>query len=331
MIFKKIFTATDDLLCSKVRHPIIPAAGFEKSYTAPGGSVSVTELIYKDFSIFYGNASSHQDKLVHFSNHQDLVILIFQFCGDVNIKGRQNDEPLELKCNQQTIAYRPKDDLELQTSGCPAMHFFEVAFHPAFFLKYLPENEIFHRFITRIEKNQAGKISLENGTITSAMQRVIQDIIRTNKTGSIKKLFVESKVLELLLHQIEYYSEKDIQELQSVHYSHKDKILKAKKIIEENTFSPCSLIDLAHMVGTNECTLKKGFKEMTGNTVFGYWNELKMNSAYKMITHSDMPIYEIAYQLGYKYPHHFTAAFKKKFSTTPAEIRSSMTAKAIAQ
>lgn len=327
MIFKKIFTATDDLLCSKARNQVIPITGFEKSYTAPGGSVSVTELIYKNFSIFYGNALTHQNKLLHFANHQDLVILIFQFCGDVNIKGNNDEEILALKCNQQTIAYRPKGDIELNTTGCPAMHFFEIAFTPEFFQKYIPETGVFHQFSEQMMQQRPGKITLDNGHITPAMQRLIQDIIRTNKKGSMKKLYVESKVLELLLHQIEYYAEQDVQELQSIHHSHKDKILKAKKIIEENTFSPCSLIDLAHMVGTNECTLKKGFKEMTGNTVFGYWNELKMASAHKMITNSDMPIYEIAYQLGYKYPHHFTAAFKKKFGTTPAEIRSSPVSK----
>lgn len=324
MLFKKIFTAADDLLCSKVNRKSIPFSGLEKSYTSSSGVLSVTELVYQDFSIFYGNASTHQQKVVHFAHHQDMVTMIFQFCGDIALRRNRSEEVFELKCNQQTIAFHPKDEVEIETTGCPAMHFFEVAIQPSFFFKYLPENKIFQHFILNAHRGIPTQIAPEHGNITSAMQRLVQDIVRCKKTGNLKKLFVESRVLELLLLQIEYYAECDVQQLQSIHHSHKDKILQAKKIIEENTFSPCSLIDLAHMVGTNECTLKKGFKEMTGNTVFGYWNDLKMDSAYRMITDTDMPVYEIAYHLGYKYPHHFTAAFKKKYNTTPAELRSSI-------
>lgn len=327
MLFKKIFLAADDLLCSKVNKKSIPFAGIEKKYTSESGTLSITEMVYQDFSVFYGNAATHQQKKVHVNHQQDAITMIFQFCGDVSLRSSITDEVLELKCNQQTIAYTPKDKVEIETNGCPAMHFFEVALCPEFFFKYLPEHKIFKQFVDKAAKGLPAQIVPEHGSITGAMQRIIHEIIRCKKQGNLKKLFVEARVRELLMLQIEYYAEMDVQELQTIHRAHIDKILQAKKIIEENTFQPCSLIDLAHKVGTNECTLKKGFKELTGNTVFGYWNELKMNSAYKMITDTEMPIYEIAYHLGYKYPHHFTAAFKKKYNITPAELRSSLGAK----
>ena len=49
-----------------------------------------------------------------------------------------------------------------------------------------------------------------------------------------------------------------------------DKIHYAKEIILGKLNSPMHLVDLAKVVGTNECTLKKEFKNIFGTTVFGY-------------------------------------------------------------
>lgn len=38
----------------------------------------------------------------------------------------------------------------------------------------------------------------------------------------------------------------------------------------------CSLTDLARRVGISEFALEKGFRELFGTTVFGFWHEAKM-------------------------------------------------------
>jgi len=331
MILNKVFTVSDDLFCNRIKKTrIIPHHGLEKKYQASGGSISITEIEYKDFSIFHGNSLNHNSKTVNFENQNEAVCLLFQFCGDISITGKRkkDDDAFEVKCKEQTLSYQPKGALQISTVGCPEMHFFELSISPEYFAKYMPEAPLFLYFQEQMAQQVATQIYPENGKITPEMEAIIQEILNTKKTGNFKKLFIESKVLALLSLVLEYYSEDAVVELQTIHSSHTQKIIKAKKLIEENLYCPCSLIDLAHLVGTNECTLKKGFKELTGSTVFGYWNDLKMESAYKMITDSDMPIYEIAQQLGYKHPHHFTAAFKKKYNVTPIELRASIVAKA---
>ena len=96
---------------------------------------------------------------------------------------------------------------------------------------------------------------------------------------------------------------------------------KVKTILENNLEAPLSLMELSRTVGINDFKLKKGFKEVFGNTVFGYLNELKMNRAQLLLLNNDLSVAEIARLTGYKNPTHFTAAFKKKFGVLPGSLR----------
>lgn len=58
-----------------------------------------------------------------------------------------------------------------------------------------------------------------------------------------------------------------------------DKIHHARAIIEQEYLNPPSLHQLALRVGTNECTLKRGFKTVFGTTVFGHIFEYRMKMA----------------------------------------------------
>ncbi|MBU2998143.1 helix-turn-helix domain-containing protein [Cellulophaga baltica] len=82
-----------------------------------------------------------------------------------------------------------------------------------------------------------------------------------------------------------------------------------------------SLVDLAHMAGTNEHKLKVGFKKMYGETVFRFLLQERLRRASILIQHSDLPLKEIAYLVGFKSIPHFSRSFKEKFGYTPRSFR----------
>ena len=63
--------------------------------------------------------------------------------------------------------------------------------------------------------------------------------------------------------------------------------------------------------------LKEGFKQVYGNTVFGFLFDYKMSIASKMLTTKNYNVNEVAHHLGYSTASHFITAFKRKFGTTP--------------
>ena len=82
-----------------------------------------------------------------------------------------------------------------------------------------------------------------------------------------------------------------------------------------------SLHELATMVGTNECTLKKAFKQEFGTTVFQYLFDYRMDLAAQYLLESSLSINEIGMMLGYDYQSHFCTAFKRKYGVSPMEFR----------
>lgn len=94
-----------------------------------------------------------------------------------------------------------------------------------------------------------------------------------------KRMFLEAKVIELLLLQLEQFATHDCAVFCSLKSADVEKMYHAKEIILNQLHIPCSLIDLARQVGTNEFTLKKGFKEVFGTNVFGMVGEMRMQHA----------------------------------------------------
>jgi AraC-like DNA-binding protein len=123
----------------------------------------------------------------------------------------------------------------------------------------------------------------------------------------------------LQLEQYEQESAADIpEEVDEVNIK---KMHMAREIIASNLARPCSIIDLAQQVGTNDCYLKKNFKQVFGTTIYGYLQKERMEKSKDLILAGNKKIAEVARIAGYKHASHFTTAFKKYFGYSPNKIR----------
>ncbi|ACF13454.1 transcriptional regulator, AraC family [Chloroherpeton thalassium ATCC 35110] len=202
------------------------------------------------------------------------------------------------------------------------MQVLEVNLMPELFLKYLPESgQRFSEFHRKIRRGETALLSPHNFSITPAMLWLIHEIITCSRSGFFKRVFLEAKVIELLLLQLEQICEADAQPQRALKKADVEKMFHVKQIIEQNMNSSYSLADLAKAARTNQFTLKKGFKEIFGTTVFGYWNDLKMAEAKTLLLEQKLSVSEVSVQLGYKNPQHFSTAFKRKFAISPCQLK----------
>ncbi len=82
------------------------------------------------------------------------------------------------------------------------------------------------------------------------------------------------------------------------------------------------MIDLARSVGMNDCTFKRGFRQVFGTTAFGYLRKHRMIQARQLLLENKMSIAEVARAVGYSHPGYFAAAFRKKFGVSPSHYLS---------
>jgi AraC-like DNA-binding protein len=160
-------------------------------------------------------------------------------------------------------------------------------------------------------------------TFTPQMIAIIQSLWNCRLTGGLRSLFMEVKMQELLLMQWEMFTQPRPSPGIIKRKDDVEKMHLAKELLLKDICSPPSLATLARLCGLNEFKLKKGFKEVYNDTVFGYFNAVRLEQARLLILDTDKTLSEIAYETGYAHPQHFNRAFKKKFGVTPGEMKRS--------
>ena len=69
------------------------------------------------------------------------------------------------------------------------------------------------------------------------------------------------------------------------------------------------------MISSNEFKLKQGFRLLYNNTVYGVLSEYRMEKAKQYLLDTQMPVSEIALQIGFEHQSSFCKAFKPENSS----------------
>jgi AraC-like DNA-binding protein len=156
---------------------------------------------------------------------------------------------------------------------------------------------------------------------TSAIQGVAHQIINCPLQGVTKRVYLQGKVLELMALQLAPLMTNNDTLLKPLQLKPKTiaRLHHARKILLSRLENPPSLLELATMVGVSTGTLKRGFPELFGTTVFGYLTDRRMEYAEKLLLQGNITVSEVANQVGYSNPGHFAAAFRYRFSITPSQ------------
>ena len=160
--------------------------------------------------------------------------------------------------------------------------------------------------------------------LTPIMTTILVQMMNQNISDNVKKLYFKGKVFELLSLLFNVGKEMNIEQCPFLaDDKNVKKIKKAKEIIISRMSEPPSLKELADQVEISLKNLKEGFKQVYGNTVFGFLYDYKMNVASNMLSSKNYNVNEVALHLGYSTSSHFINAFKNKFGTTPKKYLNS--------
>lgn len=194
-------------------------------------------------------------------------------------------------------------------------------------------NNTLQHFAEHILAGHSMPLSKQNLPLTSAMHSIILQILGCRFTGGLKKMFLFSKCLEMIVLQAEAYNAHEqtstgaarrtiAGSIPCISRSDKERLHFAKEYLRNNLTEPPSFPELARIVGLSEYQLKRGFKAMFGETVFGFLAEHRLERAQMLLLEREKSVGEIAYELGYSSPQHFSTAFKKKFGLPPKILHS---------
>lgn len=168
---------------------------------------------------------------------------------------------------------------------------------------------------------------LKNSVLSSYFQKinmsphakmVVDQIFNCPYTGSLKKLYLETKSMELIICQLAETAHAPVEinslPLQS---SERERIHFAKEILLGDMGNPPSLHTLARQTGLNEIKLNRGFKQEFGMTVYKLYQMHRIKQSKEILDEGRLNIDETAQFLGFFDTTHFIKQFKNYFGTTP--------------
>jgi len=157
--------------------------------------------------------------------------------------------------------------------------------------------------------------------LRAALLRCLEDVHACSLEGHRRRLFLQSKAVEILCQAIEALEHaENCGSIEATVLTARG-VIKAQRLLAENFVKPPSLEDLAHEVGLSRSGLCAGFRQIVGRSVFDYAQELRMQQALKMLSERDASISQIAYAVGYNRPSSFSVAVQRYFGATPTELR----------
>lgn len=96
---------------------------------------------------------------------------------------------------------------------------------------------------------------------------------------------------------------------------------RAKAFIEEHIQGPVSRNQVAESVHLTPEYLSRVFRKETGRSLIEYITDVKMEAAQELLSHSDLPVSQIAAQLGYGNFAYFSQLFRTRFQESPSDYR----------
>lgn len=302
----------------------------------PAGSEVCPEEIHERLELPYGVVESsrwHLDgiRILHTRHHyhghyllskenaDDVVNLSFNLRGACHIRHLGKRYPVVPL--QHNMIYSPgtsntfsNDELETET--------LTIQFSPRTFLALTGSpGGMLGEFSAHVAGGRASVLARDSLVIDAALHGTLHDILYPPFTGRMKRIYLLSKSMEILVMQSDAFTRRVRQQAGTTRV-HEDleRVRYAGQYLLQRISDPPNLTELARAAGLNEYKLKRGFRQVFGHTVFGYLASQRLVRGRQMLLDTDLTVAEIAFELGYCSPQHFNNAFKKQFGAPPAQF-----------
>lgn len=237
-----------------------------------------------------------------------------------------NEQPIDLIYNQeQPIKFSQKNDSAIQvtTSDLSSVIRFPAQTETQYIvigitsskLRSLLNVEKPNRVLQTITTDAASFLYFES--MNTETRQLLKKIVDINMTDSLSDFLVQIKAKELLYHLFHRLLKRENTSQKTVSNSDAEKLIAVRSLILENIGNLPLIADLANKVGMSETKLKQLFKQTFGQTLYNYYQKIRMEEAAFLLKQAGYSVSEVGYQLGFSNLSHFSRLFQRHYGITP--------------
>lgn len=245
--------------------------------------MSSKEEIKIDDDFILIRLQNNSDETATFERPVTMGLIQFHFGlkGKAKFSFNQGNYNLDLNEEKCLLFYNPQKELPLYVEVAPKSWLISVLISIKKFHGLFTANAEHIPFLS--QENQDKKYYNESD-ISPSMAIVLNQMFHYNLNPSIKNLYYKGKGYELL--SLFFNRNEDPNAEQCPFLIDEENVLKikkAKEIIIANMVEPPSLEELSNQIGLSLKKLKMGFKQIYGDTVYGFLFDYKMDYARQLL------------------------------------------------
>ena len=287
--------------------------------SAGNASMQFSNWCFDGFRLALNKLQQQQLTSYDVSNQIDAVKIYFNKRGRVNIHYNELNSGFQVGSGQFNVLYT--NELNSRHSHIDDQsEIFSLQFTRECYEQLILDGCMLpEQFTRQISRGSASLLSNNWQSMSTAMDQCIEQIIHCNFAAPLKKLYLHSKSIELMVLIAHSLSEKTVSDTVSV--TDKEKLYFVRDYLLTHYAEDISLSSLAKQAGLNEFALKKGFRALFNSPVIDFLISRRLEIAKEQLLNTSLPVSEIAYQAGFSSAGYFGKAFRKKFGANPLSLR----------
>jgi len=268
------------------------------------------------FSVEWHEFDAEQDLDVSGSFHPDSVEICLNLSGrgQVSVGGRL----LELTPSTAGFYGQTSRSLRGVRYRGESHQFITVEFSREFVTRHLlPEASGIHPALRNLFKARAGAVLSEATRLTSEQQALIRSLRNPPANAAARHVWSQAKAMEVAA--TVFYPAPVDGELfcERVKRLNDERVQRVIAILKENLNEPPTLEEIGRRVGCSQFHLSRIFSEQMHCGIFQHLRKLRLERAAELICRGEMKITDVALEVGYSSPSHFTTAFREAFGCCP--------------
>ncbi len=274
------------------------------------------------FDIWMTDYLARENTCLSVNDHPAFFSFSFCLSGKVYSRLWNRQQSFEMSSGKQGVFYCP------DANGCNYINADQpfrqigIVISPERLHAYFDSDlNSIHSDLRNILEGKRNNLFCNIQAITPAMRVALQQLLNCPFGGLNRKLFLESRALELITYSMDQLAapEPDRQKTVNLRPDDLERVRQAEKVLIRSLENPPSLLALARQVGINRNKLNRGFRQVFGTSVFDHLRTLRLERARELLEREQKSVTEAAFDVGYTHQRNFSRAFKNHFGTNPKD------------
>lgn len=291
--------------------------------TRGSGTVKVLQL-FNELNVLLVDAV-YNESLIYKRPPSETRYYVLHF-EDVYIAGTAkstiDDEQLQKTNTHHSLVRLTSNIFSFIEELPPGIHIksIKILFDEKWLKKYLglsAETNVLQKYLSLktesydIEPLDAEYLKLMEEILSVPQNDPLQNIYLQNRVALlVERFFTRIHEKSDLVGGVFKLTEDEIQRLIKVEQS----------LIKDFSETPPTIEEFSKMVSMSSTKLKRSFKEMYGNSIYSYYQKLRMQKARELLLTGNYNIRQTAEEVGYINTANFITAFKKQYGILPAQV-----------